>query len=55
MDNKNYQISRFFVFSNANVRLEGNITYLPMYMLMFIKKETLPENMIYTLDISKLM
>ncbi len=55
MDNKNYQISRFFVFSNANVRLEGNITYLPMYMLMLIKKETLPENMIYTLDISKLM
>ncbi len=24
-------------------------------MLMFIKKETLPENMIYTLDISELM
>ena len=54
MDNPDYEIPEGFVFSNANVRVDGKIVYLPMYMLMFIRRETVPENMIYKLDISAL-
>ncbi len=54
MDNPDYQIPLSFVFSNANVRVDGNIVYLPIYMLMFIRKETVPEDLIYKLDISAL-
>ena len=54
MDNPDYQIPRAFVFSNANVRVEGKIVYLPMYMLMFIKKETVPDDFVFKLDISAL-
>ncbi len=52
MNNPDYNIPEAFVFSNANVRVDGKIVYLPMYMLMFIIKKTVPEDMIYKLDIS---
>lgn len=54
MNNPDYQLSEAYVFSNANVRVDGGIIYLPMYMLMFIVKETIPEKLIYKLDISDL-
>ena len=52
MDNHDYQISEAFVFSNTNVRTEGKIIYLPMYMLMFMEKETIPEDLIVNVDIT---
>lgn len=54
LSNPDYKISEAFVFSNSNVREEGKIVYLPIYMLMFIEKKTVPEDMIYKLDISAL-
>ena len=34
-----YQIPKAYVLCNDNVKKVGKITYLPIYMLMFIKKE----------------
>lgn len=49
-----YQISKAYVLCNDNVKKVGKITYLPIYMLMFIKKEQkLPAR--YTLDLSGLV
>lgn len=54
LDNPDYQISEAFVFSNSNVKTKDKIVYLPMYMLMFIEKTTVPEKLIYKLDLSAL-
>jgi len=39
MNSTAYQIPKAYVLCNDNVKQVGNITYLPIYMLMFIKKE----------------
>lgn len=49
--NAQYGIPEAFVFHNENTSTNGNITYYPIYMLMFVKKPAMPENMIYTLDL----
>ncbi len=54
MANPDYKIPQAFVFSNANVKVDGKIVYLPMYMLMFLVRKTVPEDLIYKLDISAL-
>ncbi len=54
MNNPDYQLPGAYVFSNANVRVDGRIIYLPMYMIMFIMKERIPDELIYKLDISAL-
>ncbi len=54
MNNPDYQLPGAYVFSNANVRVDGRIIYLPMYMIMFIMKEKIPDELIYKLDISAL-
>lgn len=38
MQNENYQLSEAVVFSNSNVERNGKITYLPIYMLMFLEE-----------------
>lgn len=49
-----YQISKAYVLCNDNVKKVGKITYLPIYMLMFIKKEQkLPTK--YSIDLSGLV
>ena len=49
-----YKISKAYVLCNDNVKKVGKITYLPIYMLMFIKKEQkLPAR--YTLNLSGLV
>lgn len=49
-----YQISKAYVLCNDNVRKVGKITYLPIYMLMFIKNEQkLPTK--YSIDLSGLV
>lgn len=39
MDISNYSIDEAFVLSNFNVKSKDNITYYPVYMLMFIEAE----------------
>lgn len=49
-----YQISKAYVLCNDNVKKVGKITYLPIYMLMFIKKEQkLPTK--YSIDLNGLV
>ena len=38
MQNENYHINQSLVFSNSNVECNSKITYLPIYMLMFLKE-----------------
>lgn len=43
MGNSEYSIPQAIVFSNANVSVDGNIHYLPIYMLMCLVPDTIPE------------
>ena len=54
MENQDYAIPTAFVFQNDNIRVDGRIVYLPIYMLMFLQKEHIPESLIYKLDLSGL-
>ena len=51
MGNADYAIPRAIVFCNDNVSVNGNITYLPIYMVAFLKKETIGD-IIYNIDLS---
>ena len=53
MNSTTYQIPKAYVLCNDNVKQVGKITYLPIYMLMFIEKEQpLPTS--YKIDLSGL-
>ena len=54
LQNPQYGIQNAFVFHNENLSTNGKITYYPIYMLMFVKKEQMPEEMIYKLDLDVL-
>ncbi len=38
MQSENYQLKHAVVFSNSNIEQDGKITYLPIYMLMFLEE-----------------
>ena len=46
----NYEIEEAFVLCNGNIRQEGKVTYLPIYMAACIKKE-MQDKLIYKLDL----
>jgi len=52
MDVPNYEIERGIVFCNDNIHVKGSLTYLPIYMLMFLKNEVSMDNPIYKLDLT---
>lgn len=39
MSAKEYGIEEAFIFTNENVKIEGKLNYLPIYMVMFLKDE----------------
>lgn len=41
LGNKDYGINRAIVFSGGNVEVKDKITYLPIYMIMFLKKDNI--------------
>ena len=43
----NYQIEEAFVLNNENLERFGRITYLPIYMVMFVVAAGLPDKLIY--------
>ena len=53
MGNEEYAIQNAFVLTNENLKTKGKITYLPIYMMMFIKDFELP-NLVYKVDLSGL-
>lgn len=54
MTNANYAIPVAYVFHNGNVSVSENVFYYPIYMLMFVHKEKLQEDMLYRLDLDVL-
>ncbi len=53
LDSTEYDIPWGLVLCNGNVRTVGKVTYAPIYMLMFLEQDTLP-NITYKLDLSGL-
>ena len=51
MESANYTIPRAMVLSNNNTEIKDKITYLPIYMTMFLHKHPAPESQIYRLEI----
>lgn len=54
MANEAYAIPEAFVFHNGNVSVSDKVTYYPIYMLMFLIKKRLPDNILYKPDFSVL-
>lgn len=52
MENEAYKIKEAIVFSNENIRQRGKVTYYPVYLAGLLEKEVMPEDLIYTLDLS---
>ena len=53
MSNQNYQIPEAIVFSNENFHQSDKVMYLPVYMAMFLDKQT-PVDITYKVDLSGL-
>jgi len=49
-----YGLEEGYVFCNGNVETVGKITYFPIYMLMFLQKKELPEEIPFETDFSDL-
>lgn len=49
-----WNISKAYVLCNGNIETQGKITYLPWYMIMFLKKKIIPQGSIFKPDISAL-
>lgn len=49
-----HPIEEGFVFCGGNVERSGRITYFPVYMLMFLQKKELPEDIRFETDFSDL-
>ena len=49
-----WALNKAYVLCKGNVRQDGRITYLPLYMSMFLEPERRPESMIFDLDFSAL-
>ena len=54
MSNESYKVDKAYVFYNGNVEFKENVRYYPIYMLMFVKKEELTEDLVYKPDFSVL-
>ncbi|MGN1084522.1 MAG: AAA family ATPase, partial [Lachnospiraceae bacterium] len=54
LDNENYALKEAYVFYNGNVKAVDKVVYYPVYMLMFVEKETEPEELIYRIDLEGL-
>ncbi len=55
MMNKEFNYEKAYVLCNGNLEKKEKITYLPIYMISFIKNERVKESRIIDLDISKLI
>lgn len=54
MECKDFHIQRAIVLCHDNVQVEDDVTYMPIYMTMFMKKHQNKEPLVYKLDISDL-
>lgn len=54
MRSPDYAIPAAYVFQNDNVKVDGRVVYLPVYMLMFLQKETEVAPQIYRVNLDGL-
>ena len=54
MANVDYAIPVAYVLQNDNVKVDGKIVYLPIYMLMFLQKEQIQDPQIYRINLDGL-
>ena len=54
MSNPDYAIPVAYVFQNDNVKVDGKVVYLPVYMLMFLQKEMDNAPQIYKVNLDGL-
>ena len=54
LDLTDYGIGEGYVFCNGNVETVGKITYFPIYLLMFLQKKELPNEILFPSDFSDL-
>ena len=54
LEHREFGIEEGYVFCNGNTERNGNITYYPIYMLMFLQKKELPGDIVYAPDFSDL-
>ncbi len=46
METEHWNLNQSYVFCKGNVEREGNVLYLPWYMVMFFKADDMPEKMV---------
>ena len=49
--NKEWKLQNGLVFCIGNIETAGKITYLPLYMIQFLKQEAMPESLVVQVDI----
>ena len=54
LNQPDFGIEEGYVFCNGNIEITGKITYFPIYMLMFLQKEELPEEILFETNFSDL-
>ena len=54
MDCGEFNLNRALIFNNSNLKVEGKLTYAPIYMAMFLKQEISDEDSIFKIDLSEL-
>ena len=54
LNQTDYGVEEGYVFCNGNVETACRITYFPIYMLMFLQKKELPEEILFETDFSDL-
>lgn len=54
MDNKLYNLSEAIILTCDNVKIDGKLSYLPIYMLMFMQKHPYSGEMIYKIEIPQI-
>lgn len=54
MDVTEYDLKEAIVISNENLRRDGKLLYLPVYMMMFLQNIPIPDNLIYRPDLTGL-
>lgn len=54
MDCGEFNLNRALIFNNSSLKVEGKLTYAPIYMAMFLKQEIKDEDSIYKIDLSEL-
>lgn len=55
LNNEEYHIQQALVLCNDNLRVEGKITYAPIYMLMFLHCKQRPKQVLFHLELPEFM